>query len=118
MTLLISCSYKKEQIKPVCDLPDVVSFSNDILPIFNANCGLSGCHSGSSPEGNLDLTTTNAYAQLTSGSSGYVDTVNPELSVLIASMRSVSDPMPPSGNLDDCNINLIMKWIGQSAPNN
>ncbi len=115
---LFSCTYRKENIKISCEPPETVSFAQDIMPILNASCNLSGCHSGSSPEGNLDLSPVNAYLQLTTGSAGYVDTVNPEFSVLTASMRSVSSPMPPSGNLDDCSIELVMKWIEQKAPNN
>jgi hypothetical protein len=113
-----SCTYKKEDVNPLCDIPDTVSFSSDIIPLFNTHCSLSGCHSGSSPEGDLNLEASMAYTQLTSGNSGYVDTVNPEFSVLYVSMKSVSSPMPPTGNLDDCTTELVLKWIEQNAKNN
>ncbi len=116
--LVFSCTYKMEEVKPVCETPEQVSFSADIIPIFSTHCSLSGCHVSPSPEGNLDLKAAVAYDQLTTGNAGYIDTVNPSFSLLYSSMKSVSNPMPPTGNLDECTIELVLKWIEQGAPNN
>lgn len=118
-TCFSSCLYEKAEVAEVkCDLPDTVSFNRDLLPLFASQCATSGCHSGAHPEGNLNLEASVAYAQLTDSRSGYVDTLNPEFSLLYAQMNSVSDPMPPTGLLDKCKRNLILKWIQQKAKNN
>ena len=59
--------------KPVEDV-GVVTFSADIIPIFNTSCNAIGCHSAGGQKPNL--TSANAYTSLTTG--GYVDTSVPE----------------------------------------
>ena len=115
---LYSCTYEKAELNISCSTPETVSFSNDILPVFNKHCNTAGCHSGSSPEGGLNLEPASAYSQLMSSGSGYVDTITPKYSVLHAYMNSVSDPMPPTGKLDKCTVDLVYKWIEQKAKNN
>ena len=116
LTFCFSCTYDK--LDSTCNAPSVVSFSQNIQPIFNQNCSTSGCHSGTSPAGNLSLESSVAYAQLVRKGKGYIDTLTPQYSVLYASMNSTSNPMPPSGKLDKCNIDLVLKWIEQKATNN
>ncbi len=101
-----------------CALPDTISFQRNILPIFQTNCALSGCHSGNFPTGNLNLEASKAYSQLLKKGSGYVDTLHPENSVLYSSLVSISDPMPPTGSLDPCKIEEITTWMRQKARNN
>jgi hypothetical protein len=114
-----SCTYEKvEPASLKCTPPDSVSFSGDIQPIFNAHCIDGGCHSGSSPGGHLDLTASLSYGQLMASGSGYVDTLIPKYSLLYAQMNSVSNPMPPSGKMDKCTLQLVLKWIQQKAKNN
>jgi hypothetical protein len=117
--LLTACKHDSAE-KPLetCSLPETVSFSQHIIPLFNAHCNTANCHSGSQPEGGLNLEASHAYAQLTQSGSGYIDTVTPRYSLLYAQMISVSTPMPPTGNLDKCSSDLILKWIEQKAPNN
>ena len=79
---------------------------------------MAGCHSGSNPKGNLNLENSESYEQLWRKKSGYIDTLNPSLSVLYASMNSSSNPMPPAGKLDNCTVELILRWIQQKAKNN
>jgi len=114
-----SCTYRKLNIEP-CEgiIPDTVSFNADILPVFRSYCSTSGCHSGSQPEGNLNLEDSVAYSQLHTPGRGYINTTKPEISVLYTQMISTTQPMPPTGNLDDCRINLVLKWIEQGAINN
>jgi hypothetical protein len=97
---------------------DSVSFSTDIVPLFNTYCNISGCHSGSSPEGNFNLESSIAYMELMKPGTGYIDTVTPGFSVLYTQLISVSQPMPPTGKLDDCRIEMVLKWIEQGAKNN
>ena len=117
--LLGSCiSEKAPNVKIICNPPAIVSFQQDILPIFNQSCNIGGCHSGSSPAGNLNLEPAVAYNELMASGSGYIDTIDPKFSLLYAQMNSVSNPMPPTGKLDSCTIQLVLKWIEQKAKNN
>jgi hypothetical protein len=118
LLLSTSCTYEKVEPRSVCETPVVVSFKNDIQPIFDVHCNTAGCHSGTNPEGNLNLEASQSYAQLWRKKSGYLDTLNPKYSVLYASMNSISNPMPPTGKLDACTLDLILKWIEQKAKNN
>ena len=50
-----------------------ISFKADIIPIFRANCALSGCHLvASSANGNVALDSTDAWASATQPGVGYV----------------------------------------------
>lgn len=91
-----------------------VSFSSDILPIFENDCATSGCHStgGQKP----DLTPANAYTSLINGN--YINTSSPEDSELYLWMKGLKGlPMPPSGT-DATNTAKVLAWIKQSAQNN
>ena len=124
---LYSCRYDKYEMPTpdqknvsTCNVlqQDSVYFKKNVLPILSKNCGVSGCHAGPNPEGNFNLEAVKAYTSLLQKGSGYVDTVNPNNSVVISSLNSVSNPMPPTGRLDDCSIKLIYKWMQQKAKNN
>lgn len=107
--LFCSCEY--EWIQPETPpIPDTVSFSNDIMPIFNNGCNTNVCHGagGTAP----DLSEGNAYNALISGS--YVDTETPEASILYTTMKSGS--MKPYTNPGDEEI--VLAWIQQGAENN
>ncbi|HMT73060.1 MAG TPA: hypothetical protein PKA77_03265 [Chitinophagaceae bacterium] len=91
-----------------------VSFTNDIIPIFNKSCNGSGCHStgGISP----DLSAANAFLSLSGG--GYFNTTNPQNSDLYLWMTGKKGtPMPLSGSDKDYNA-LVLAWIKQGALNN
>ena len=123
MLCCFSCvNHKREEVNPEINcntvLPETVSFNNHVLPLFGKNCSLSGCHSGNSPAGNLNLEPAFAYSKLSKRGSGYIDTLKPEKSVLYSALVSVSNPMPPTGNLAKCDIELIRKWMLQKAKNN
>ena len=109
--VLSSCEY--EWIEPEkVPIPDTVSFSNDVMPIFNNGCNTNVCHGpgATSP----DLSEGNAYNALVNG--GYVDTETPEASTIYTCMinggsmtsyvQSASDP------------EIILAWIEQGAENN
>ena len=117
-SFFFSCTYEKAEPYTACSTPEVVSFSKHIQPIFDTHCNMAGCHSGSTPKGNLNLEASESYTQLWKKKSGYIDTLNPKFSVLYVSMNSTSNPMPPSGKLDQCSVNLILQWIQEKAKNN
>jgi hypothetical protein len=92
------------------EVPDSVSFSANVLPIFDARCDNTGCHAtgGIAP----DLTTANAYTNLIVF--GYVDTDLPEQSQLYLKMSTGSMAKFTSpGDAD-----IVLKWIQQGALDN
>lgn len=83
-----------------------ITYSLSVKPIMANKC--MGCHSGSAPQGGIDLTTyTNVKTQVTNGnlwgsvsqSTGFI-------------------PMPVGGALSTCELTQIRKWIDLGAPNN
>lgn len=107
--LFISCEYEyiQPEKKPI---PETVSFSNDIMAIFNNGCNTNVCHgAGSVPP---DLSEGNAYGALMDGA--YVDTINPQASLLYTSMNSGS-MVPYTTPGDD---QIVLAWIQQGAKNN
>jgi hypothetical protein len=105
------CEYDKvKEIAP----PANVSFSKDIMPIFNNSCNSASCHAtgGISP----DLTKDNAYNELLLQS--FVDTVAPKNSILYQDMIGKGNTMPPSGILSGYETGLVLKWIESGAKDN
>ena len=93
--------------------PQAVSFSGDLSPLFTTNCALGGCHDaipGHSPS----LTADKAYTALTSG--GYINTIIPANSKIYGQVKSGS--MPPAGALRPADVQKILDWIRNGAPNN
>lgn len=113
-----SCKYDVADALPCSNNPHVVSFTSDVLPLLRTECSTAGCHSGSNPEGNLNLEDAVAYDELWKPGRGYINTSKPEFSLLYTQMISASQPMPPTGKLHDCKIHLILKWIEQGALRN
>ncbi len=93
--------------------PQDVSFSGDLQPIFNSNCTTSGCHD-EAPSHKPSLVPTKSYDALISG--GYVNTTVPTSSILYTEVKSGS--MPPTGALKQAQIQMILDWIRNGAPNN
>ena len=105
-----SCQYEWfEPLEPA--LPEEVSFTVDIVPLFNEGCNSSGCHStgGIAP----DLTAANAYSSLFA--LNLINLTVPEESKLYTkcatdgSMNKYTQPGDPE---------MILQWIKQGAPNN
>jgi hypothetical protein len=110
LTALQSCQY--DWIDPIDpDIPEVVSFSADIQPIFDRSCNNAGCHAsgGTSP----DLSPGNAYNDLFA--ENQIDLTTPENSILYkkcaqgGSMYKYTGPGDPD---------IILKWIQDGALNN
>lgn len=115
IVLLLGC-YKDKTIvsETGADITRPVSFTGDIMTIFNNSCNSSGCHNtgGKAP----DLTTANAFNSLMNG--GYINTEQPESSELFLKMTGKrGSPMPLSGINKDYNA-LVLAWIKQGALNN
>jgi len=115
MLLFIGCYKDKTVVSDTgAEITRPVSFSQDMIPIFNKSCALSGCHA--TKEKTPDLSAANAYNSLTVGN--YYNTADPEHSVIYLWMTGKkSTPMPPTGINKDYNA-LMLAWIKQGAQNN
>ena len=110
---VVSCKYD-ETIRMTPDPGIPVSFSEDVIPIFNASCNVTGCHNGSGPA--PDLRVQNAYDALWDG--GYIDTMMPDQSELYLWMLGLRGlPMPVQGSNATYN-STVLGWISQGALNN
>jgi hypothetical protein len=93
--------------------PQAVSFSGDLLPLFVTNCATGGCHDAV-PAHKPALTADKAYNAILSG--GYVNTVVPTNSIIYGEVKSGS--MPPTGALKPSDVQKLLDWIRNGAPNN
>lgn len=89
--------------------PQYVSFSNDLQPIFSANCALSGCHVAGSqmPYLSSDL----SYQQLLGG---FVNKIVPTQSTLYIEINGNMEVHIPNA----ADRQKIYDWIRNGAPNN
>ena len=106
---LSGCVYQDISVPEVL-VPDSVSYSVDVLPIFTQNCSVSGCHSS----GNIppDLSVDAAYVSLIFF--GYVNVDNPEESPIYNKITTGS--MKPYAT--DQEKAIILKWIELGALDN
>ena len=112
--LLASCYKDKTVILDEAAVTKTVSFSKDIIPIFNKSCNTSGCHSSGGQTPNL--TEANALNSLTVGN--YFSKTAPESSIIYQKMTGKrGTPMPVSG-VNKEYAALILAWIKQGANNN
>lgn len=89
-----------------CDTTNV-TYNGTIKPLFQSKC--NGCHSGSSPDGNLDLSQYSVSNTIA---------LDGRLAGSVQHLTSYS-AMPPSGGmLPNCEIDQILIWIQDGAPNN
>jgi hypothetical protein len=108
-TLIYSCTYD-EIIPPEVEVPENVSFSIDVQPIFTKSCALPGCHSAGGQQPNLSE--GNAFNSLTFF--GYVNLADPESSkiyqqIKIGKMKTYATDQDRA---------IILKWIEQGAIDN
>ncbi len=112
-----ACTYDSGVIEPpdiIIDTTEQVSFSEDVIPIFDGHCNSSGCHNtGGVPP---DLTAENAYEALFQGN--YIDTLEPRESELMQWMLGNRGlDMPLSGPNEEFN-KTVLTWITQGAKDN
>jgi len=93
-----------------------VSYTNQIQPIFNANC--TNCHVGG---GAATLNLTSYDGVMSGGVSGLSiisgDNENSELYIRIILPEGTAGSMPPNDPLSQEEINLIGDWINEGANN-
>ena len=113
LTLLcFSCYYDEflEEEEVVIDPDEVVSFENDIQPIFSTNCIV--CHNA---DRDPDLREGNAHTALVPE---YVTAFDPENSLLYNRLPGIGHPIDAGFSLSDNDIALIYAWIDRGALNN
>ncbi len=109
-----SCYYDEMPPEASTPIPETVSYSKDIQPLWNQDC--ISCHKAGSIA--PDLTAANSYSALTT-SNKYVVPGSSAISKLHKSL--VGDGaaiMPTSGKWSDSKIALVDKWINAGALNN
>jgi len=121
------CS-KSAPTAPPTTADTLVSFANQVQPIFTGYCALSGCHSGPQPQDGMTLVTGSSYSQIVNvpcvDVPGYLR-VRPSsadssflyLKItgnLIAGIRMPYQRAP----LSDTLISTIRIWINQGARDN
>ena len=106
LIIVEGCYYDNEEELygiTVCNVTNV-SFANDIMPIIQGNCAVSGCHiAGGSGNGIMEN-----YSQV----KAKVD--NGSFQHRVLDLRD----MPPSYALTDCQIQYLQAWIDAGAPDN
>ena len=121
--LLFACTHEATDPNNLSNAPtvsatcssDTVYFVNDILPLINSNCAMSGCH---------DAVTRADGVQLTSYTTimNYVRAGNASRSelyeVIVKTDPGDRMPPPPRAPLTATQIANIQKWINQGAKNN
>jgi len=103
-----SCEWEKMDPVDVSDLPETVSFSTHVQPIFDANC--TKCHNGTTPP---NLLPGDSYIELTGGA--YINTDAPEDSKLYKSIDLGGGMYQYASDMDRA---MILKWIEQGAEEN
>ncbi len=108
---IIGCEYEFIEPEKVI-LPEVVSFSDDIQPIFDKGCNFSGCHV--SGFGVLDLSPENAYVDLFRR--GQIDVETPTQSELYLKISDTGGTH--QGRSTPAEQAIILEWIKKGAQNN
>lgn len=113
MAVFFGSCYYDEFPEDVVDVPDVVSYEADIMPLWVGQC--VNCHSGNVPP---DLRPANSYNSLLNG---YVVKGNSQESILYLSLIHANGvvAMPSSNELWPASkTELVKAWIDQGAENN
>ena len=108
---MISCQYEFIVPEEVI-IPETVSFSEDVIPIFNASCNVSGCHVAG--HGVLDLSPANAYDDLFR--KNLIDVNNPAQSPLYVKLTASGSTH--QGRSTPQQQATILEWINKGAQNN
>ncbi|HEV8282871.1 MAG TPA: hypothetical protein VGQ09_01100 [Chitinophagaceae bacterium] len=101
----VACKKSSETTQttqPPLDCSTPKSFSAHVLPITSANCAISGCHGSGSNNGPGQLIT---YQQIFN-------------SRAIIRSAVASGLMPQGSRLSEAEVNTILCWIDNGAPNN
>jgi hypothetical protein len=101
---------------PKLDNAPIVSFKNDIQPIFSGNCMQSGCHGGTTGGEDGEAFPLDSYSSVFE----HVKPGNADNSSIYKAItgRGGSRLMPPNAPLPDNEIQEIYLWIEEGAQNN
>jgi hypothetical protein len=116
LSITESCTY--DEYVPelvVVDPTDTISFSQEIVPIFELKCNSSFCHGQNAIP--PDLTPARAFQSIINGD--YINLVDPVSSDFYLWLNGVDgrDVMPPGGADPELNA-LFLTWIKQGALDN
>jgi hypothetical protein len=109
-----SCYYDEMPPEAVIEIPETVSYSKDVQPLWDQDC--VSCHKPNATP--PDLTAANSYLALTKNNK-YVIPGNAVGSSLHKSLTGDGAAiMPVAGKWSDSKIELVDKWINAGALNN
>lgn len=127
--MMVSCGDSSTSPEPDPDPeppeePRNVSYSEDIQPIFNTSCAVSGCHDSGTQESGVNLSSFDDA--MSSEGIQYGESVinpgNPEDSPLVDKIEAnpeIGARMPYQRDpLSQANIDSIRAWIDDGAPDN
>lgn len=107
---LSSCQWTTiEPLEPA--IPENVSFSQDIQPIFNKTC--TACHP---PTKGLDLTEGKAYDNIINNKL-YINLASPKESLIYKNPAPNGNPNHP-GKYSTTEAAMVLSWIENGAKNN
>ncbi len=93
---------------------DSVYFVNDIQPLLNSNCAMSGCHDNATHADGIRMTDyANIMEEVKAG-----DAADSKLYKVIIRTDNERMPPPPMPAFTTAQKALIQKWINQGAKNN
>lgn len=90
--------------------PQAVSFKNQLEPLLNSKCALSGCHVSGAHK--PYMTTGSSYLQIVNG--GFVNTGIPKESILYKMINGEMREYISSAT----DRQIVYDWIRNGAPNN
>jgi hypothetical protein len=101
------------------EMDEEICFERDILPIFQENCALSGCHNSESRKEGFVF---ESYESITTSNRGRVIIpYNLKRSKVYKKITEDTEddrmPPPPNPPLTSAEISMINKWIMAGAPN-
>ena len=106
--LFLSCAHKVD-----VPLTPTVSFSKDVLPVFIGNCDQPGCHSGNRRKPLDNYSYIMSYGQVTP-----YNAVGSKIYKVMSARGIFTSRMPPSGVMNEGDLQNIYIWIQQGAKNN
>ena len=113
MGLFLNSCYYDEFPEDVSEIPEVVSYSQDIMPLWEGEC--YNCHQGNEPP---DLSPSNSYESLLDGFVIEGDSGNSILYLSLIHAPGVS-AMPTENTLwPTSQSDLVKAWIDQGALDN
>ncbi|MFM1897952.1 MAG: hypothetical protein RL577_192 [Bacteroidota bacterium] len=107
-----SCKHESQNPDAPTGTADDICFERDILPIFQSNCAMSGCHDASTQADGVQLT---SYSTIMN--TGEIEPGKPNSSE--AYREIANGKMPPYGYtpLSQAQKDLLYKWIADGAKN-